>query len=76
MSYTCVPDWMKPAYQDPFDYKLRSKEEVSDEFKNYGDTVVGAFDIQTKYTKYTAGDTRLEDNLDNRERVVSIYLPF
>ena len=35
MSYNCVPDWMKPAPKDPFDYKLRSKEEVMEEFKYY-----------------------------------------
>ena len=66
MTYSCVPDWMKPAEQDPFDYKLRSKEEVQEEFKYYH-TV---FDIQGSYKNYTAGDTRAEDNLDNRERVV------
>jgi hypothetical protein len=33
MSYTCVPQWMKPAVQDPFDYKLRPKEEIAEEFK-------------------------------------------
>ncbi len=68
MSYSCVPEWMKPAEKDPFDYQLRKKEEVIEEFKYYN-TV---FDIQGAYKKYTAGDTRTEDNLDNRERVVSL----
>jgi len=66
MSYSCVPEWMKPAEKDPFDYQLRKKEEVIEEFKYYN-TV---FDIQGAYKKYTAGDTRTEDNLDNRERIV------
>ena len=35
MSYNCVPEWMKPAPKDPFDYKLRSKEEILEEFKYY-----------------------------------------
>ena len=68
MSYNCVPDWMKPAPKDPFDYKLRSKEEVMEEFKYYEEP----FDIQAEYTKYTAGDTRMEDNLDTRDRVAKI----
>lgn len=67
MSYNCVPEWMQPAPQDPFDYKLRSKEEVKEEFKYYPVD----FNIQVNYKKYTAGDTRSEDNLDNRDRIVS-----
>lgn len=70
MSYNCVPDWQKPAVQDPFDYKLRSKEEVKEEFKYY----YNGFDIQSTYKKYTAGDTRAEDNLDNRDRVAKIWV--
>lgn len=70
MSYNCIPEWQKPAVQDPFDYKLRNKEEVKEEFKYYYD----AFDIQGVYKKYTAGDTRAEDNLDNRERVAKIWV--
>lgn len=70
MSYSCVPAWQKPAEQDPFDYKLRNKQEVMDEFKYYP----AAFDIQVCYKKYTAGDTRAEDNLDNRERVAKIWV--
>ena len=70
MSYNCIPEWQKPAPQDPFDYKLRNKEEVKEEFKYYYD----AFDIQGVYKKYTAGDTRTEDNLDNRERVAKIWV--
>ena len=59
---------MKPAPKDPFDYKLRSKEEVMEEFKYYEEP----FDIQAEFTKYTAGDTRMEDNLDTRDRVAKI----
>ena len=29
------------------------------------------FPITSAYKKYTSGDTRADDNLDNRERVVS-----
>lgn len=68
ISYTCVPEWMKPAEQDPFDYKLRSKEEVLNEFKYYN----VPFPLQANYIKYTSGDTRMEDNLDTRDRVVRI----
>ena len=71
MSYSCVPEWMKPAEKDPFDYKLRSKEEVSEEQKYYP----GDFNIQVNYKKYAAGDTRSEDNLDNRDRIVRLLKP-
>lgn len=70
MSYTCVPEWMKPAAQDPFDYKLRSKEEVVEEFKYFN----VPFPLQATYIKYAAGDTRMEDNLDNRDRVAKIWV--
>ena len=70
MSYNCVPEWQKPAVQDLFDYKLRNKEEVKEEFKYY----YKGFDIQGYYKKYTAGDSRAEDNLDNRERVAKIWV--
>lgn len=67
MSYNCVPQWMQPAVQDPFDYQLRSKEEILEEFKY----LPNKFNISGTYKKYTAGDTRAEDNLDNRDRVVT-----
>lgn len=70
MSYNCIPQWQQPAVQDPFDYKLRNKEEVKEEFKYYYD----GFNIQGTYKKYTAGDSRAEDNLDNRERVAKIWV--
>lgn len=54
MAYTCVPDYMKPAPQDPFDYKLRTKQEVQEEFKYYSPE----FPIQANYKKYAAGDLR------------------
>jgi hypothetical protein len=28
MGYPCIPDWEKTKPKDPFDYKLRTKEEV------------------------------------------------
>jgi len=31
--YPCVPEWQKVQVKDPFDYKLRTKEEVAEEFK-------------------------------------------
>ena len=61
---------MQPAEKDPFDYKLRAKEEVQEEFKYYP----ALFQIQVNYKKYAAGDTRAEDNLDNRDRVAKIWV--
>ena len=31
MSYTQIPDWLEKQQRDPFDYKLRTKEEVMEE---------------------------------------------
>jgi len=31
--YPCIPDYAKVTPKDPFDYPLRSKEEVIHEFK-------------------------------------------
>jgi hypothetical protein len=61
---------MKPAEQDLFDYKLRPKDEILEEFKYQP----AKFDITANYKKYTAGDTRPEDNLDNRDRVAKIWV--
>jgi hypothetical protein len=33
--YPCVPEWQKVPERDPFDYKLRSKQEVAEEFKYF-----------------------------------------
>ncbi len=30
MTYSCIPEYMQPTVSDPFDYKLRSKEEVKE----------------------------------------------
>jgi len=60
---------MQPAEKDPFDYKLRSKEQVKEEMRYFPPD----FEIEFHYKNYTAGDTRLEDNLDNRDRVAKIY---
>jgi hypothetical protein len=68
MSYTCIPHWQQPTNNDPFDYKLRSKKEIIDEFKY----LPAEFLVMGAYKKYSAGETRPEDNLDNRERVVSL----
>ena len=59
---------MQPTQKDPFDYKLRPKAEVLEEFKYF----MPDFAVQVAYKKYMAGDTRAEENLDNRDRVVII----
>ena len=68
--YPCVPEWQKVHEKDPFDYKLRSKEEVANEFKYYP----SEFLVKAQYKRYTAGDMRENDpnNRDNRERVAKI----
>jgi len=70
--YPCIPEWQKVTPRDPFDYKLRPKEEVMEEFKYFEPN----FEIQVFYKRYTAGDTRVNDpnNRDNRERVAKLKL--
>ncbi len=68
--YPCVPEWQKVKVQDPFDYKLRPKEEIADEFKYFPSEFV----IRSQYKRYTAGDMRENNpnNRDNRERVAKL----
>lgn len=70
--YPCVPEYQKVTPRDPFDYKLRSKEEVADDFKHWEPD----FPISVCYKRYTAGDTRVDnpENRDNRERVAKIRM--
>lgn len=35
MNYPCIPDWVKPRKQDPFNYKLRTPDEVSKSMEIY-----------------------------------------
>lgn len=42
MEYSCIPESMQPTESDPFDYKLRSKEEVMEEHRLFPP----AFEIQ------------------------------
>jgi len=56
---------MQPAKKDPFDYKLRSKDEVKAEHRLFPPK----FNITVAFKKYNAGETEM-DHLDFRERVV------
>jgi hypothetical protein len=64
---------MTPAYKDPFDYKLRNKADVQEEHRLFPPD----FKIHADYKNYSAsGDTSVSNSLDNRERVVSIFLKY
>lgn len=71
-TYACIPSWQKEVKRDPFDYPLRSKEEVMHEFKYFAPTI----ELKANYKRYLAGDTRENnsENLDNRERVSKIFI--
>jgi hypothetical protein len=59
---------MTPGPRDPFDYKLRSKEEVREQQIIHPPD----FNISVTYKNYSSkGDTSVGTSLDNRERVVS-----
>ena len=70
--YPCLPEWQNVIPRDPFDYKLRSKEEVKEDFRMWEPD----FSMFVHYKRYTAGDTRQNDdnNRDNRERVAKVRL--
>lgn len=73
--YPCIPSYAQTQAKDPFDYPLRSKQEVMDEFKY----IPALFDMQVHYKRYTAGDVRPAedervDSYDNRERVAKVFL--
>lgn len=70
MEYSCVPEWQQATVKDQFDYKLRTKEEVKNEFKYHN----AEFNILSVFKGYTAGNPRLEDNMDTRERVAKIWV--
>lgn len=65
MSYNCIPIWQTTIPEDPFDYKLRTPQEVSDEHKHFPPD----FTVEMIYKKYNLGDTSF-NNLDTRERIV------
>lgn len=69
--YPCIPKYQKITPRDPFDYKLRPKEEVQEEFRNFNPV----FNININYKRYNAGDlSQHKKNFDNRERVAKITL--
>lgn len=72
VNYPCIPEWQRSQVRDPFDYQLRTPEEVAEHHKYFPP----CFNIQATYKRYTAGDVRInnEDNLDNRERVAKFRL--
>mmetsp|Transcript_43006 Transcript_43006/g.31401 ORF Transcript_43006/g.31401 Transcript_43006/m.31401 type:complete len:126 (+) Transcript_43006:63-440(+) len=68
--YECIPEWMTPAERDPFNYKLRSKEDIIHEFKYF----THPMELGVAYKGYPSGDKRVEDNIDNRDRVAKVFV--
>ena len=70
MVYTQLPDWLKKQERDPFDYKLRSLEEVKEEAKYFPPD----FSWYVQTDKYPAGDVREHGNTrtDHRDKVAKI----
>lgn len=68
--YCCIPKEIQTKQADPFNYRLRSREEVESQMKYYPPT----FGMDAHYKRYTGGDYRQNDdnNLDDRERVSKI----
>lgn len=70
--YPCIPVWQQPQILDPFDYKLRSKEEVMEQHKYFPPNFI----IESEYKKYTSGDQRQDaeaNPYDKRARVAKIF---
>ena len=70
--YGCIPTWQQNIVIDPFDYILRTKEEVMQEFKYFAPEIP----LKANYKRYLSGDVRENkaDNLDNRERVAKVFI--
>lgn len=54
MGYTQIPDWLQKQERDPFDYKLRSKEEIKEQLHYYPPDFSWHIDMKT----YPSGDIR------------------
>ena len=68
--YCCIPKEMQFKRPDPFNYKLRSPEEIKEQMKYYPPN----FTLYAEYKRYTAGDYRQNNpmNTDDRDRVSKI----
>jgi len=71
MSYTQVPDWLRKQDRDPFDYQLRSKQELQEEQKYFPPD----FFWEVELNKYPAGDVREHGNtrIDHRDKVCKLH---
>jgi hypothetical protein len=73
MGYPCIPSWEKTKPKDPFNYKLRTKEEVMKQHEYHQPN----FPIIAEWKKYAAGDLReheASDMMDRRSTVAKIRL--
>ena len=70
--YPCVPDYQIHVPADPFDYKLRTKEEVMEEHKYFPPDLL----LKMHYRRYMATDTRehVDTNTESRDRVAKIEI--
>ena len=70
MEYTQLPDWLKKQERDPFNYKLRSKEEVKEEHRLFPPN----FDIKIVANSYPSGDVRENEKMriDHRDKKAKI----
>jgi len=74
MKYTMVPDWLKNQKPDPFDYPLRSKQEVMEEQKYF----VPDFEWRLNFNKFPSDDQRENQptRVDFRDTCAKVYFDF
>ena len=70
--YPCIPEYQTRRLPDPFDYKLRSKQEVIEQHKMYPPE----FFINMVYRRYMSTDLRehTSTNTESRERTAKILI--
>ena len=70
--YPCIPESQTQVKADPFDYKLRSKQEVMNEHTYFPPDLA----IKMIYRRYMATDLRehTESNTETRDRVAKIEI--
>lgn len=73
MEYPCIPTWMKPRQKDPFDYPLRSLEEMT--FEQYVDPPLFKTKIiVNNYTAVTQMKTMHVHKSDKRNKEIRFLM--
>lgn len=71
--YACIPEWMQTVEHDPFDYELRTPEEVKEEMRLTPPDFEVTIDM-TYYPKEMEKNADGEGRVDNRNTRCKIWI--